>query len=565
MVASFARAAMSASCGGADHTVDPDAVIATFPGPAVLLDSLGRALAANAAGAQLAEELRAGVDFSLRAAVASVLADHSAMAREVELPGTGGPRQVFDVTLLPLLATDGTARVILLGRETTVERGFIDALVESRRLFKDLVACSSDFAWETDAEGRFHFVSRGALGYAAEELNGRAAFAMIDEEHGEPEIFPFDARVPMEDAEVWLTDAHGAPACLQVSSLPVFGDDGEYLGTRGVCRDVTEMRARDAALAREQNRSRLLATIMEAIRREVRPAAMLQAAASASADAFSAAQCWIYRNGEAGIAITAAARAGEAIAAELARRLLAGAAPGAVVAECESGVAVAAALAGYQGRTNGAIAVARPDAAFDEDEQSLLGEVADRLGIALEQVANTEMLERLSRTDGMTGLLNRRAFMEELERRVAHQRRTGRPGALMYIDLDNFKAVNDRFGHQRGDEAIRSLARIATAAVRVGDLAARLGGDEFALWLEEVDADSTRAKAQALVAASAELRPLSASPEKLLGISVGVARSVADDTLASLVARADHAMYQVKRSGKGTFAEAALPGAGVVD
>ena len=63
MVASFARAAMSAGSGGADHTVDPDAVIATFPGPAVLLDSLGRALAANATGAELAEELRAGADF----------------------------------------------------------------------------------------------------------------------------------------------------------------------------------------------------------------------------------------------------------------------------------------------------------------------------------------------------------------------------------------------------------------------------------------------------------------------------------------------------------------------
>ena len=146
----------------------------------------------------------------------------------------------MSVSLLPLRAPDGSARVLLLGRETTVERGIISALVESRRLFRDLVMCSSDFAWETNEQGAFGFVSpRGALGYSVAELNGRLAYDMLDRAVTEPEIFPFDTRVQLEDAEVHLLTSEGASACLLVSCIPVFSTGGDYKGARGVCRDVT--------------------------------------------------------------------------------------------------------------------------------------------------------------------------------------------------------------------------------------------------------------------------------------------------------------------------------------
>ena len=165
---------------------------------------------------------------------------------------------------------------------------------------------------------------------------------------------------------------------------------------------------------------------------------------------------------------------------------------------------IVASVARYQDRVNGAIAVARQTQGdpFDDDDAALVADVADRLGIAMEQIANTELLERLSRTDELTGLLNRRAFTEEVAVRLEHHRRTGRPGALLYVDMDNFKLVNDLHGHRKGDEAIREVASMLNTGSRVGDLAARLGGDEFGLWIEDADlpAAKTRPKVCWLIA-----------------------------------------------------------------
>ncbi|MDA0654677.1 MAG: PAS domain-containing protein, partial [Proteobacteria bacterium] len=238
--------------------LDVEAVLETYPGPAVLLDPLGRVVSANATGSALADSLHDGRGEELRAAVSAALADHAAAVREVTLAGGGKDSVALDVSLLPLTAADGAARVLLLGRETTVERGFIDALVESRRLFRDLVNASSDFAWETDPDGKFTFVStRGAIGYTAQELNGRRAYDLLAEGRAEPEVFPFDSRIPLDDAEVWLAARDGAPACLLVTCVPVTNVSGGFRGARGVAKDVTEARARDAALKRAESRARL--------------------------------------------------------------------------------------------------------------------------------------------------------------------------------------------------------------------------------------------------------------------------------------------------------------------
>ena len=151
---------------------------------------------------------------------------------------------------------------------------------------------------------------------------------------------------------------------------------------------------------------------------------------------------------------------------------------------------------------NGAISVCREegDPAWTNDDRGLLVGVADCLGIAVEQIVNHETLERISRTDELTGLLNRRAFFEEVDRGLTHHRRAGRAGALVYIDLDNFKPVNDVHGHQWNDEVLCDLADMLSMGTRVGNLVARLGGDEFALWLEETTETNAAAKAQETLA-----------------------------------------------------------------
>jgi len=98
---------------------------------------------------------------------------------------------------------------------------------------------------------------------------------------------------------------------------------------------------------------------------------------------------------------------------------------------------------------------------------ALLAGVAARVGIAVEQISIHEKLERLSRIDELTGLFNRRAFYDDMGDRLAHHRRTGRSGALVYVDLDNFKMVNDVKGHSAGDEVLILLSDILKGGSRI--------------------------------------------------------------------------------------------------
>jgi diguanylate cyclase (GGDEF)-like protein len=214
----------------------------------------------------------------------------------------------------------------------------------------------------------------------------------------------------------------------------------------------------------------------------------------------------------------------------------------------------------YRKETQGAIALWRnqQDGAFPEADRALLADVADQLGVAIAQVAQHERMLLLSRTDPLTGLLNRRAFFEELERRFRRLERSTRSAVLLYIDLDNFKRVNDCHGHRVGDDAIRELCRLLQQNSRSGDLAARLGGDEFVLWIEGLNRRSGRERAEALLAAAGVLAKYSGESAHPLGISVGLALAEPPlrETPEQFVARADAAMYRAKQSGKGTIVEA---------
>jgi len=237
--------------------------------------------------------------------------------------------------------------------------------------------------------------------------------------------------------------------------------------------------------------------------------------------------------------------------------------PGAVVSEVGGGFGLSLATQ-YGGAANGALVLWRATAMgpWSENEQALAVSAAEHLGIAIEQVVQHEKLQELSRTDGLTGLLNRRSFVADLARRYGRVARGSASGALVYCDLDNFKQVNDTHGHERGDAALCELARLLEGGTRGADLVARLGGDEFAIWLESTDAEGATSKAAELLACTHVLVPYSSGPDTPLGMSLGVA--VLDpggtESLEDLMARADLAMYASKTKGKGTFTIAPPPG-----
>jgi diguanylate cyclase (GGDEF)-like protein/PAS domain S-box-containing protein len=174
-------------------------------------------------------------------------------------------------------------------------------------------------------------------------------------------------------------------------------------------------------------------------------------------------------------------------------------------------------------------------------------------------------LEALSQRDSLTGVFNRRRFDKELSAKLVDSRRYKRGGALLLIDLDRFKRINDELGHAAGDAALREVARILEENTRGGDsvahadaLVARVGGDEFAVLLAEAGPVEAGIVGERLVAALDELDlEVEGSPVPVAA-SVGVAPIEGHEELApeKLIALADQAMYVVKAGGGGGSREA---------
>jgi len=165
------------------------------------------------------------------------------------------------------------------------------------------------------------------------------------------------------------------------------------------------------------------------------------------------------------------------------------------------------------------------------------------------EVANRELLS-LSVTDPLTGLLNRRRFEEVIRNEVARALRYG-PLSLLMIDLNFFKAVNDRYGHQAGDEVLKAVARVLRSSCRETDTCARLGGDEFAVILPHTDsAAAAVVRERILTAASQTMVPIGERAVRL-SLSIGTATLGADASDAErLIAAADADMYRVKQASR---------------
>ncbi len=179
----------------------------------------------------------------------------------------------------------------------------------------------------------------------------------------------------------------------------------------------------------------------------------------------------------------------------------------------------------------------------DEPDQEKLARLLDEIEVLKARIV---VLEHLADTDLLTPLPNRRAFVREVGRAIARVARHGTGIALMYVDVDDLKAINDRFGHGAGDAALNHIAAILHGAVRSGDLVARVGGDEFGLLVESVDERAAQAKADALrVATQARVFEWQGKPVDV-DVSAGVAMIADGDNVDSLLARADAAMYAAK-------------------
>ena len=159
-------------------------------------------------------------------------------------------------------------------------------------------------------------------------------------------------------------------------------------------------------------------------------------------------------------------------------------------------------------------------------------------------------VEELALRDELTGLYNRRHLLDFIDRAIATRERGGPSFALAYCDLDHFKRVNDRFGHECGDRLLCAFADAASASVRSNDLVARLGGEEFVLVLVDADLSTASDIVERLRMRTAGLRVSAAEPGYRVTLSSGLAAHRPEDTVDSILRRADCALYQAKEQGR---------------
>ena len=167
------------------------------------------------------------------------------------------------------------------------------------------------------------------------------------------------------------------------------------------------------------------------------------------------------------------------------------------------------------------------------------------LELAAARARMTE-LEARAEIDPLTDVLNRRGFARELKRALAYVKRYGTSAALIYLDLNGFKRINDRHGHAAGDILLKAVAMVLTRHVRASDVVARLGGDEFALLLWNLSEAHALAKALALETTIAHTTATHAGATLAVGASAGAAMLLPRDTPADVLERADCAMYARK-------------------
>lgn len=162
--------------------------------------------------------------------------------------------------------------------------------------------------------------------------------------------------------------------------------------------------------------------------------------------------------------------------------------------------------------------------------------------------ARVAQLEAKADLDPLLDILNRRGLERELQRSLAYVRRYGTSAVLICLDLDNFKPVNDRYGHAAGDRALQEVSTILRQMVRESDVVARLGGDEFAVLLWNISEPQAIAKARELESAIAAMVVMQGNVMLSLGASAGVAMLRSSDTVANVISRSDLAMYARKRA-----------------
>ncbi|MCC7173929.1 MAG: EAL domain-containing protein [Bryobacterales bacterium] len=448
--------------------------------------------------------------------------------------------------------------------------------MSSKRRYRELFENAVDVLYTHDLRGNFRAINKAVertCGYSRREVLRKTIFGLLDAESGERMREAIRALLggrPRCELQVCAVRPEGRKVALEVGCRLLFRG-GRPVGVQGVARDVTE---RNLAQILESDRNRVLELVAGSEPLETVLESICRLAERQTPGAHCGAVVWEdgrLRLGAAsklpaGFTDAFAAEAGAAAAAEWSELAVRG---GTVYLERTSAapLAVQRALASNAGLAGCSVTPilsrdASPLAAFvvfrewgsgEFSAESPVLETARRLAVVA--IENRRMNDRLIHQalhDALTGLPNRLFFEERLARAVEEARRHNWLLAVLFIDLDRFKQINDTLGHSTGDLVLRQAAGRLAEAVRKNDCLARLGGDEFGLLLTELnDGNDARRVAQKLLAALSPPFQV-ASGEFFLSASIGISLHPRDgQDAATLQSNADAAMYLAKARGAG--------------
>ena len=432
-------------------------------------------------------------------------------------------------------------------------------LLESRRRWRDFGALAADIAFEIDSQGLLSFIAPDTvLGLSAESMLGkRAASVFFPHENDLPD--PFLLARGIKHRRSWVTGENGQKICLSFSSAPILDEAGCCIGARAVASDVTAREHKEMLAAAAMRRAEVMEHILDQMRQETLAPRIMAAMLATTLRALSGSGAAVIDLGQESNADLVLHDSGEASADlldELLPILRSSSRMTPHQIKLQSGASVLVCRSSTRFGLLSAVVIWRPlrERDWDSDDKVLLGSVTALVRVVLEHETIQRELARQARTDPLTGLLNRRAFTDEAQRRIERLEREGLPGTLMFIDLDRLKPLNDQLGHEAGDAALILTSTILRRMVRPSDLVARLGGDEFALWLDGFDGLTAAERAEHLrLTFPLEAAEFALPGQQGLTMSIGIAcrQPGEGEELEDIIQRADLAMYEVKRDGGG--------------
>lgn len=453
---------------------------------------------------------------------------------------------VLENRLYPVRDARGNIiQIAFFSRDVTEQRRAEQRLKESEERFRTLVETTTDWVWETDDNHRLCWLSstfETTMEIASEPRMGKERWinamenGKMNRAHWRAHFDDLAARRSFRDFRYWTKTDTGGAKWLSVSGAPRFDEAGTFLGYRGIGSDITaraaqSFRLRMLSAVVDQSPVSVLVTDPDGIITYVNPR-------FSAATGYSAAE----------------------MIGQTARIFSA--------AETESGAHQEIWMTIRSGKSwTGEFKNQKKDKT-DYWERATIFPVTTEEGEIANVVAITEdityrktaesrlaaqqaELERLARTDPLTGLANRRVFVDTVRAEFERCKRFGSTAALLMIDVDYFKQVNDLRGHEAGDEALIALAALLAQTVRTTDLAARFGGEEFTILLTGTDLAGAVEMAERIRGRASEIVVSSAWGPFSITVSIGASVfDLSDGDWSVALRRADEALYLAKTQGR---------------